>query len=70
VRTPVSSGDELMNDYATSTMEPDFAMECFCGSLLCRGVITGDDWRRPELRERYGQHWIPALLTRIRAAEL
>jgi uncharacterized protein len=65
---PVSSGDELTNDYATSTAEPDFVMECFCGSQLCRGVVTGDDWRRPELRKRYGQHWVPALLARIRSA--
>jgi hypothetical protein len=69
-RRQVNSGDELTNDYATSTAEPDFVMECFCGSPLCRGVVTGDDWRRPELRERYGQHWAPVLLTRIRSAEV
>jgi uncharacterized protein len=68
-RRPVDSGDELTNDYATSSADADFVMECLCGSPLCRGVVTGDDWRRPELRERYGQHWVPALLTRIRSAE-
>jgi uncharacterized protein len=45
-------------------------MTCLCGSPLCRGVVAGDDWRRPELRERYGEHWVPALLTRIRSAEV
>jgi hypothetical protein len=69
-RRPVDSGDELTNDYATSTGEADFVMECLCGSPLCRGVVAGDDWRRPELRERYGQHWVPVLLTRIRSAEV
>ncbi|MDR2987581.1 MAG: SET domain-containing protein-lysine N-methyltransferase [Nocardiopsaceae bacterium] len=67
VRRPVSAGDELTNDYAMSTAEPGFVMQCSCGSPLCRRVITGDDWRRAELRERYEQHWVPALLTRIRA---
>ena len=28
------------------------------------GIITGEDWRRPELQARYGDHWIPALLDR------
>jgi len=69
-RRLVNSGDELTNDYATSTAEPDFVMKCFCGAPLCRGVVTGDDWRRPELRERYGQHWVPVLLTRICSAEV
>jgi uncharacterized protein len=69
-RRDIAAGEELTNDYATSTAEADFVMECLCGSPLCRGVVTGDDWRRPELRERYGHHWVPALLTRIRSAEL
>jgi hypothetical protein len=43
-------------------------MECACGADLCRGTVTGDDWRRPELRQRYGDHWIPALLARIRSS--
>lgn len=69
-RRPVDRGEELTNDYATSAAEPNFAMRCCCGSPLCRGVVTGDDWRRPELRERYGQHWVPALLARIRSTEV
>jgi hypothetical protein len=67
-RRDIAPGDELTNDYATSTAEPDFAMACSCGSGQCRGVVTGNDWRRPDLHVRYGQHWVPALLARIRAA--
>jgi hypothetical protein len=26
---------------------------CLCGSTVCRGTITGADWRLPTLRERY-----------------
>jgi uncharacterized protein len=69
-RTTIAPGDELTNDYATSTAEPDFALTCSCASALCRGVITGDDWRRPDLQERYGEHWVPALAVLIRPAEL
>ncbi|MFC0003115.1 SET domain-containing protein [Micromonospora siamensis] len=66
-RRDIAAGEELTNDYATSTGEPEFRMSCSCGSTLCRGTVTGDDWRLPALRERYGAHWVPALLDRIRS---
>jgi uncharacterized protein len=69
-RHDIAIGDELTNDYATSTDAADFVMACSCGSGQCRGVVTGNDWRRPDLRERYGEHWVPALLACIRSAEL
>jgi hypothetical protein len=51
---------------AASTADPGFTMDCACGAptSLCRGTVTGDDWRLPELRERYGAHWVPVLLAR------
>jgi hypothetical protein len=65
-RRDIAPGEEITNDYGTSTGDPGFVMACECGSPLCRGAVTGDDWRRPELRERYGSHWVPVLLDRIR----
>jgi hypothetical protein len=67
-RRAIAPGDELTNDYATSTAEPGFAMTCACASPRCRGVVTGDDWRRADLRERYAGHWVPALAARISSA--
>ncbi|MFB9239078.1 SET domain-containing protein [Plantactinospora siamensis] len=66
-RRRIPIGAELTNDYAASTGDPAFTMDCSCGSRGCRGVVTGDDWRRPELRRRYGPHWAPVLLARIAA---
>lgn len=66
-RRAIRRGEELTNDYATSTAEPAYRMDCRCGSHLCRGTVTGDDWRRADLRARYGGHWIPLLLARIAA---
>ena len=43
-------------------------MDCVCGSALCRGVVTGLDWQRDELQERYGEHWTPGLLKLIRGS--
>ena len=56
-RRDIVAGEELTNDYATSTRSSSFAMACACGTALRRGTVTGDDWRLPSLRERYGDHW-------------
>lgn len=66
-RRYIPAGEELTNDYATSTGLESFTMWCSCGSPLCRRVITGNDWRIPWLQLRYGEHWAPLLSARIRA---
>ena len=66
-RRDIAPDEELTNDYATSTADPAFTMPCHCGTAVCRGTVTGDDWRNPALRARYGRHWIPMLLARIEA---
>lgn len=69
-RRTIGAGEEVTSDYATSTGVAGFAMDCACGSSLCRGVITGKDWRRADLQDRYGDHWIPLLLARIRQSSV
>ena len=68
-RHDLPAGAELTNDYATSTASPDFHMPCTCGSPLCRTTVTGNDWRRPDLQSRYGDHWVPILLAMIRRSD-
>jgi uncharacterized protein len=65
-RRAIHAGEELTIDYATNSGLANFTMTCRCGSTLCRGTITGNDWQRDELRNRYGNHWVPALQDRIR----
>jgi SET domain-containing protein len=65
-RRDITVGEELTNDYATSTGIAEFRMDCACGSALCRGEVTGLDWQRAELQRRYGDHWTPGLLDLIR----
>jgi hypothetical protein len=60
-RRDLHPGEEVTVDYATQTAESEFSMVCRCGSPLCRVTITGDDWRRPELQQRYREHWVPAV---------
>ena len=64
-RRDVRTGEELTIDYGTQTGAAGFSMTCHCGSALCRGVVSSDDWRLPALQERYRAHWVPALEDRI-----
>jgi len=56
-RRDIAADEELTNDYATSTLTPEFVMDCSCGSPMCRGTVSGDDWRLLDLQLRYGNHW-------------
>jgi len=44
-RRDVAAGEELTLDYALFSVAPEWRMECHCESTLCRGVVTGIDWR-------------------------
>jgi hypothetical protein len=64
-RRNIGAGDELTVDYGTCSAASGFTLSCNCRSRLCRHEITSEDWRRPELQQRYGMHWVPALRARI-----
>ncbi|MGZ8400516.1 MAG: SET domain-containing protein [Methyloceanibacter sp.] len=63
----IQPGDEVTIDYAMCDGSPYDEFECGCGSSICRGRVTGDDWRNPTLWERYAGHFSPYLERRIRA---
>lgn len=48
----VAPGEELTHDWAT-TDDLDYQMACHCGSSRCRGTITGKDWMKKELQDKY-----------------
>ncbi len=60
-RRDVERGGELTVDYALFTRSPAWHMECRCGAPSCRGVISGVDWRRQDLQDRYRGHFAPAV---------
>ncbi len=62
----VAAGEELTHDWAM-TDDDSYEMPCACGAAACRGVITGQDWRRPELQRRYGDYMSWYLLQKIRS---
>ena len=64
-RRPVRAGEEVTIDYGSQSGAPGFSMVCACGADVCRGVVTSNDWKRPNLQLAYAGHWVPALEARI-----
>lgn len=61
----IDTGEELTFDYAMSDGEPYDEFECHCGSSNCRKKVTGDDWKLPELWNKYKGYFSPYLTRRI-----
>jgi SET domain-containing protein len=59
----VSAGEELCFDYAMTDTNDYDEFVCACGAPGCRRLITGGDWRLPELQERY-RGYFSAYITR------
>jgi SET domain-containing protein len=63
----VEAGEELTHDWAM-TDDDAYEMECNCGASSCRRVITGQDWRRKDLQEKYAGYFSWYLTEKIRKA--
>jgi SET domain-containing protein len=61
----VAAGEELTLDYATIDHDSE-PMHCACGAARCRRIITGRDWQKPELQQRYGGYFAWYLLAKMR----
>ena len=61
----VRAGEELTVDYATGTTDPELLVRCHCETYRCRQMVTGDDWRIPELRRRYAGHFAARVQRRL-----
>ena len=48
----IESGEELTHDWAT-TDDDDYKIGCNCGAADCRKILTGQDWRRKDLQQKY-----------------
>lgn len=64
-RHDIAVGEQLTFDYATCDSTPYDEFECECGSSICRVKVTGEDWMRPDLQERYAGNFSPYLERRI-----
>jgi SET domain-containing protein len=61
----VKAGEELTYDWAMEE-NSEALTRCTCGRPRCRGVLTGEDWRKPELQRRYEGFFSSYLAEKIR----
>ena len=55
-RRPIEAGEEISVEYATFVAGAGESFDCRCGASDCRGKVTPEDWRLPEIRRRYEEH--------------
>ena len=60
----IPAGEELTHDWAM-TDNDDYSVECNCGARNCRKTLTGKDWQRPELQEKYAGYFSAYLAAKI-----
>ena len=70
-RRDIPPDEEITVDIAMFEHEEDAVADwsCNCGSSLCRGKVTGKDWRREDLQIRYEDHFSPLINKRIAKKE-
>jgi hypothetical protein len=61
----IAAGEEVCFDYAMSDGSPYDEFICTCGSSICRGRVSGDDWKRPDIQQRYAGYFSPYIQQRI-----
>jgi hypothetical protein len=61
----IAVGEVLTFDYGTTDGSDYDQFPCACGSTLCRGQTSSDDWRRVDLQQRYAIRFSPYLLRRL-----
>jgi uncharacterized protein len=66
-RRDMVAGEEITVDYALFTVQPEWRLDqpCHCGMEVCRHTITGDDWQRLDVQQRYYPHFSPFINARI-----
>jgi uncharacterized protein len=62
----IKSGEEITIDYAM-VENSDYELECLCGSEVCRGVVTGQDWKEEWLQDKYRGYFTKYITGKIEA---
>lgn len=52
---------EFLLDYSFLNTNPDYEMDCSCGSQHCRKVITGNEWKEKKYVEKSRKHFASTL---------
>lgn len=61
----IAANEEITFDYAMADSSSYDEFNCACGAAHCRGRVSGNDWKRPELWTRYDGYFSTYLQKRI-----
>lgn len=53
----ISPDEEVTFDYAMTESYYYYRLDCLCCTDLCRQVVTGRDWKRKDLQNRYAGYF-------------
>jgi len=65
----IDDGEEITFDYCMADSLPYDEFNCRCGAASCRGRIAAQDWKRPDLQQRYAGFFSPYLQRKIEALQ-
>ena len=65
----IKSGEEITIDYAMCD-DDNFELKCNCQSKSCRKIITGKDWMKKGLQEKYAGYFSIYLEKKINKGRL
>jgi SET domain-containing protein len=65
----IAAGEAVTFDYAMSDTTTIFDFDCWCGSTTCRKKMSGNDWRRADLQERYAGWFAPHVARLIKQSQ-
>ena len=68
-RRDISCGEEVTFDYSTSEITLSYEMKCNCGSSVCRGIITNQDYLEPDFQHKYANHLPEHVVEAIKLSE-
>lgn len=60
-------GEEICYDYAMTDASDYDEFTCACGSMECRGRVTGTDWMNEFVQKKYDQYFSAYIKQKIKA---
>jgi SET domain-containing protein len=61
----IEIGEELTFDYAMCDASEYDEFQCLCGTPECRKIVTGADWKNPDIQEKYAGWFSPYIQSLI-----
>lgn len=63
----IDKGEEITFDYAMCDNLNELKMNCKCGSNVCRGIISGRDWKILSLQKKYKGYFSSYIARKIKS---